>query len=159
MNEEDVQRLRALANNTDSVSNDSAARLQRLKLLSEGPFEQFKTGFARPFQALAGAIQGDPVTRENAFRAIRGEPPLPVEEPLPETMAGRMGEVSGETLMMSVPFGAALTRLKPAADSINRIAPSLRNNAIAIQNILSGTGQTFRANPVRFATEIGRAHV
>ena len=129
--------------------------LTRSRLENRQP-DTFSAGFARPFQSLrnmaVSAIQGDPRLRENADRVLRGEQPLappPVEEPLPDTLAGRVGEVAGESLIMAVPFGGALSRLKPAADSINRIAPSLRNNAIAMQNILSGSGQTFRARPIR----------
>jgi hypothetical protein len=122
--------------------------LTRSRLENRQP-DTFSAGFARPFQALAGAIQGDPVTRENAFRAIRGEPPLPVEEPLPETMAGRMGEVAAESLVTAVPFGLAASRVQRAAQGASGIAATARN-------IVSDIGQTFKRKPVAFsAVETG----
>ena len=148
-----AQNLRNLVNNTDSADSDGAARAQRLRVLSQNPIEQFGAGFARPFQALGNmaisAMSGDPRLRENADRMLRGEPPLPVEEPLPETLSGRIGEVAAESFLTALPFGAAVSRLKPAADVINKTTPTLRNNAIAMQNMLSSAGQTFRAKPIR----------
>ena len=148
--------LIAIARQRKALSDEA---LSRSRLENRQP-DTFGAGFARPFQALGNmavsAMSGNPRLRENADRMLRGEPPLPVEEPLPETLSGRIGEVAAESFLTALPFGAAVSRLKPAADVINKTAPTLRNNAIAMQNMLSSAGQTFRTKPARFlAIETG----
>ena len=105
--------------------------------------QQFGGGVLDTLESMGGPSYAVEKTEEG-FRpaqsgVFREQVGLPSQS---DTLAGRMGQISGEAASLAIPFGGAATRIKKAPETAGRAARMLTN-------MLSGYGAKFRAAPAR----------
>ena len=117
---------------------------------SRNPFVDFAQQFGGNILDTVESIGGPSYAverTEDGFRPVentlfREQARIPDQT---DTLAGRMGQVSGEAVALAIPFGGAATRIKKAPETANKAAKMLTD-------MLAGYGARFRSAPVAAIT-------